>query len=236
MKKYLLWLCVLFCAITAHAHPMPSSLVSLSVLESNIQGETKIPLFELENAIGIVHVASINNAFFKTYFFNHIKAATGNKQWSTSIENISVINDTDLFVGTYKEVVVHFSLTPPDAKLLRTFTFNYDAIIHQVVTHSAIVYVSNDWSNGIQDENNAQQAGIIQLDIPTGKIFPLQINLGQGSRWKGFKSMVSLGMQHIREGTDHLLFLIVMLLPAMLLTNGRQWDNLAASGTALPAC
>jgi len=32
-------------------------------------------------------------------------------------------------------------------------------------------------------------------------------------------------MQHIKEGTDHLLFLIVLLLPAALLTNGRQWGK-----------
>lgn len=37
--------------------------------------------------------------------------------------------------------------------------------------------------------------------------------------------MFALGMQHIKEGTDHLLFLIVLLLPATLLINGRQWGQ-----------
>jgi hypothetical protein len=32
-------------------------------------------------------------------------------------------------------------------------------------------------------------------------------------------------MQHIKEGTDHLLFLIVLLLPATLLINGKQWGR-----------
>lgn len=138
---------------------------------------------------------------------------------------IAIVTGNDPMIGTYKEVVVHFTLTPPDARYLHTFVFNYDAVIHQVVTHSALVYVSQDWANGIQDKNSGQQIGIIQMDVPTGKILPLQINLEPGSWWKGFKSMLSLGMQHIKEGTDHLLFLIVLLLPAMLVANGKQWSH-----------
>lgn len=37
--------------------------------------------------------------------------------------------------------------------------------------------------------------------------------------------MVRLGMQHIHEGTDHLLFLLVLLLPATLLVNGKSWGD-----------
>jgi hypothetical protein len=44
--------------------------------------------------------------------------------------------------------------------------------------------------------------------------------------WLGglqFSSMFHLGMRHIAEGTDHLLFLLVLLLPAPLLVSGRRW-------------
>ncbi len=225
MKKYLLWLCIFFCCANAIAHPMPSSVVSLSVLENTIQGEAKIPLLELGNAVGDEHLNNLNSPFFKLYFTDHIQAVSDGKIWATQIENISVISGTDEFVGVYKEAVIQFTLTPTDSRYLHTFTFNYDAVIHQVVTHSALVYISQDWSNGIQNENEGQQVGIIQTDIPTGKIFPLQVNLQTGSWWKGFSSMLGLGMQHIKEGTDHLLFLIVLLLPAMLLTNGKKWGR-----------
>uniref|UniRef100_UPI0031D5A970 HupE/UreJ family protein n=1 Tax=Chitinophaga sp. TaxID=1869181 RepID=UPI0031D5A970 len=39
-------------------------------------------------------------------------------------------------------------------------------------------------------------------------------NLEHGTYWTGFKNMVMLGIEHIREGTDHLLFLLVLMLPA----------------------
>ncbi len=225
MKKYLLWLYILFCGSNVFAHPMPGSVVELSVLQNFIRGEAKIPILELGNAVGDQRITNMADPFFKTYFTDHIKASSTGHEWNTRIESIMVNTGKDPMIGNYKEVVVRFTLTPPDARYLHIFTFNYDAVIHQVVTHSALVYVSQDWSNGIQDKNSAQQVGIIQLDVPTGKIFPLPINLGQGSWWKGFNSMLSLGMQHIKEGADHLLFLIVLLLPAMLVTNGKQWGG-----------
>ncbi len=38
-------------------------------------------------------------------------------------------------------------------------------------------------------------------------------------------SLFSLGMKHIAEGTDHLLFLLVLLLPAPLLVAGSRWGQ-----------
>ena len=43
-----------------------------------------------------------------------------------------------------------------------------------------------------------------------------------------FSSLFHLGMQHIAEGTDHLLFLLVLLLPAPLLVLGSRWQATAS--------
>jgi HupE / UreJ protein len=223
MKKYLCWLLFISCGSKIFAHPMPSSIVELYVLETHIQGEAEIPLIELGNAVGEQRTANLNDPFFNAYFETHIQANSAGDRWGTKINSITLVTDNDPSIGTYQEVIVRFTLEPANARDLHKFSFNYDAVIHQVVTHSALVYVREDWSNGISPISDAQQLGIIGLDIPSEKILPLEINLENGTWWKGFKNMVSLGMQHIKEGTDHLLFLIVLLLPAMLLTKGNKW-------------
>jgi HupE / UreJ protein len=225
LKKILLWLLLFFAVSDAMAHPMPNSVVHLSVLENSISGVAKIPLLELQSAIGEQQYDNLNNLFFKDYFLHHIAVVSGTTKWATNIDSLATIEDNDPIIGKYKEVLVYFTLTPPNANLLRTFTFNYDAVIHQVITHKILVFVHQDWSNGIHGESNAQEIGIIQLDIPSGKIYPLAVSLQKGSWWKGFKSMLHLGMNHIKEGTDHLLFLLVLLLPAMLLINGKRWGK-----------
>ncbi len=45
----------------------------------------------------------------------------------------------------------------------------------------------------------------------------------EGNLWRGFTSMVCLGIEHMKEGTDHLLFLITLLLPATLIARNKQW-------------
>jgi hypothetical protein len=45
--------------------------------------------------------------------------------------------------------------------------------------------------------------------------------------WHGQQpaSLFRLGMRHIAQGTDHLLFLLVLLLPAPLMASGRRWAS-----------
>jgi hypothetical protein len=225
MSKYILSLLLLFAVVTAWAHPMPASVVKLSVMDGYIKGEAKIPLPELESAVNHPIGNIITDPFFRLYFAQHIKAFTGGNNWRTTITSIRVATTQDATVGKYQQVELTFELTPAKAADLRRFTFAYDVILHQVVTHEALVLLQQDWYNGINEESAARVIGTIKLDVPSGKIFPLAISLEKGSAWKGFVSMLKLGMQHIKEGTDHLLFLIVLLLPAMLIAQNKKWRS-----------
>lgn len=47
----------------------------------------------------------------------------------------------------------------------------------------------------------------------------------QGFNWSGFSGAFRLGVKHIAEGTDHLLFLLTLLLPAPLLAYAGRWSG-----------
>jgi HupE / UreJ protein len=51
--------------------------------------------------------------------------------------------------------------------------------------------------------------------------------------WLAPASMFQLGMRHIAEGTDHLLFLLALLLPAPLLAAGGRWAGFAGVRVSL---
>jgi hypothetical protein len=232
-KRLFIWL-LLIAPLLARAHPMPNSVVNLSVLENSVKGTAKIPYAELENATGNYKLDVTGQySFLQQYFIKHITAKSSNENWNTTIDTLFLAEEKDPVVGTYKEIVVQFELVPAQNNNVRNFSFVYDAIVHQVVTHKVLVYVAQDWMNGLQHESNALEIGVIELNIPTGTINTLTINLAPGSWWKGFSSMLLLGMQHIKDGTDHLLFLLVLLLPATLNYSQKKWTGYAGVTTSL---
>jgi HupE / UreJ protein len=234
-KRILLILIICYFGATekVFSHPMPNSIVSLNIHQKHISGEIQLPLNELQSAIGMgvndnsKRLIERLGDSIRIYLKQHIRPKTfDGKPWQIVIGEMKVIETKSKLTGDYKELIVDFSMTPPAFDDLRNFYFDYDVILHKVSSHSILVNVKQDWQQGIISEDSAmQQIGVIALDIPSGKIPIFQVSLQQGSVWKGFKSMFYLGIQHIQEGTDHLLFLLVLLLPIPLIASNKKWGN-----------
>jgi hypothetical protein len=215
------------------AHPMPNSMVLLKIHDKTIKGEIQLPLGELQSAIGM-NVNDNSNRLLerlsdslRLYILQHIRPKTfDGKPWKVTLGDMKLHETKSKLTGDYKELIVEFTMTPPQFYDLRNFLFEYDVILHQVASHKAIIAIKQDWQQGIVNEDSSyQQVGVIEWDIASNKLNPFQISLQQGSDWTGFKSMVSLGAKHIAEGTDHLLFLLVLLLPIPLLVDNKKWNQ-----------
>jgi hypothetical protein len=206
-----------------YAHPMPNSMVVLNVHEKSISGELMLPLGELQSAIGMgVNdrserlVARLGDSL-RMYLKQHIRPHSfEGKLWTVTLGEMRVIETKNELTGDYKELIVQFEMAPPEHYDLRNFYFDYDVILHQVASHKVLVHVRQDWERGlVKEDTTTQQVGVIEWDIVQGKLQPFQVSLQQGSTWKGFQNMVSLGISHIAEGTDHILFLLTLLFAAI---------------------
>jgi hypothetical protein len=101
--------------------------------------------------------------------------------------------------------------------------------------------VPRDKNIRITAQNRNEDQSFYQLDYmrADGPSDPLsfskwwsgvRISLGQSV---GFASIFRLGMRHIAEGTDHLLFLLALLLPAPLMVFGSRWAGFAGVRNSL---
>lgn len=217
------------------AHPMPNSVVLLTVHADRIDADVQIPLVELQSAWGhAVNDSSTNliarlGPSLRAYLTQHIRPRSPDGRfWHVAVGSMSVHETQNAINGVYRELAAHVRLVPPAGEDVRHFTLYYDAVLHQVVTHKILVSVQQDWARGKGTDEPPVQVGTVSLDIVNNRIVPLEVNLESGSNWTGFVGMVRLGTQHIAEGTDHLLFLLVLLLPAPLLVAGqlvsrRRW-------------
>lgn len=202
----------------AWAHPMPSSEVKLRLNERNIGMELRLPIIELK--LGwqkpLPDSAEITVAQYgdelKGYVAQHLKAtAPDGRAWTVRIDKVAPLE------GTYPEVQLDLTLTPPIGAPVDRLTLNDDVILHQLVTHTAVVSLERDWRNG-QLEGKPVLLGTL-----TDRDHTLTIDRSNGTLWKGFRATLLLGMRHIAEGTDHLLFLLALLLPVSLVARSGHW-------------
>lgn len=210
---------------------MPNSMVLLDIKSTGVAVELQLPLNQLQLAFG--HDVAVNSdhliarlgPVLSTYILEHIHfVSKEGTLWKTALQSMEVHPVEESASGPYQELTVHLWMESPAGADSRNFTMQYDVIIHQVVTHKALVAVRQDWERGMYGEQ-LTELGVIRLNVRDNVIPPFVVNQESGSLWKGFKSMVGLGMQHIQEGTDHLLFLLVLLLPAPLLVYRKRWST-----------
>ncbi|MFJ8780567.1 HupE/UreJ family protein [Streptomyces sp. NPDC102476] len=227
-------------ASPAAAHPMPHSVVQLDVHQASVTARLELPVDDLSRAGGI-DLSDTTRATLsgradaiRTYLREHVHPiSSGGKAWKVSVGALSLSRTEQTSTGPYRELVAEAVLTPPAGADVRHFTFDYDVIVHQVVTHTVLVTVRQDWAAGQVDGEGTTQVGTIRIDTRTMTVPALKVDLGDGSAWRGFLAMVKLGGDHILTGTDHLLFLLILLLPAPLAATGRRWDGLVGARRAL---
>ena len=195
-------------------------MIFLDIKANGIAAELRLPVGELGMALSPSAPKTAEQLLgnfkdsLKTYLQSHITPLSMKGQkWSVEVGEMSLENvATAQERGTLQDIIVKIWLNPPTGASSRQFILNYDVVMHQVVTHNALVSIRQDWETGIVSEHPAE-VGIIAVEPRNNQIFPLTISLESKGLWGGFKSMVGLGMKHISEGTDHLLFLLTLLLP-----------------------
>ncbi|WP_217545283.1 HupE/UreJ family protein [Streptomyces sp. GbtcB6] len=235
---------LLLAAPPAAAHPMPHSVLQLDVHETSVAAELELPLSDFSRASGIgldedttARQLSARETAIRRYLAAHVHPTTRRGQaWTVTFGAMGLSRTEQTSTGPYRELTVQATLTPPAGEDPRRFVLDYDVIVHQVVTHTVLVSVRQDWAAGKvagDGQDDATQVGVIRIDTRTMTVAPLTVDLEDGSIWSGTYAMFRLGAHHILEGTDHLLFLLILLLPAPLQAAGNRWRGLASTRTAV---
>lgn len=91
--------------------------------------------------------------------------------------------------------------------------------------------VPRDPAIQIVGQRRNQDQSVYELDfIQAGAAAKADGRWLRVSEWAGaasFANLFKMGMRHIAEGTDHLLFLLTLLLPAPLVVTARRWSGVA---------
>jgi hypothetical protein len=206
-----------------YAHPMPNSEISIRLDETIITLEIKLPVPEL--VLALPKTVEVTDKNIESYFREHLKILSkdGVSQ-DYKIASLKIEKSVDEFVGEYRELNLLVEVDVNAEFNPRDFRLEYDAVIHQVPNHFAIVKITQDFNNGILSEEKAVAVGVIRYDFANNKVPPIAVTADDSGIFKGFYNMVALGMHHILVGIDHILFLLTLLIVAPIAVQDGKWS------------
>ena len=228
MRPLLPALLLLAAVRPAWGHPMPNSAVVLRVHRGGVDAELTLPISELaagwEKPLPRDAVRTVQQygEEINEYVRAHVRpSAPDGRPWTVTVREVTPVVEQE------PDVRVALTMTPPPGAPADRLTFTYDVIFHHLITHTAVVTLASDWRNGVMGEEP------VLLGTMRDTNAAITIDRSGGSWFRGFAAMFRLGARHIAEGTDHLLFLLALILPAPLVAAGGRWGGYAGGGTAL---
>lgn len=214
---------LLFLCAPAGAHPSPSSQVFLTVGAGTIAAEVTLPVDELKLAFPVPlldaagRAPRAGDADVANYLAAHVRpVAPDGRAWSLRVDAVRWE-----LARSPADVVADVTLRPPPDAPLGTFELQVDAIAHQVPNHLTLVALADPAQGSGGQPRMLASLHYGQRSLMVRDIAP--------HWWTGCADLFRLGMRHIAEGTDHLLFLLTLLLPAALRAEGTRWAGFAGT-------
>lgn len=213
---------------SAQAHSGVQSYLYLDITTDELGGRVEMPFGDIREVLGLSlegdTVAQLDELrasqdTLAKYIAEHFQIGAGGQRYDYEVTTIELLDGE----GGY--ALVYFLVDLPTSDVPRVLDVEFDPFFDEIDDRDALLLIANDWQSGVID--NGEEV-LVAFDDGTRE---RTIDLGEGSQWNNFTASIGLGVDHIRTGPDHILFVLVLLLPSVLVftTVWRPVDTFGAS-------
>lgn len=209
------------CFMPAWAHKPSDSYLVLAVKEQRIEGHWDIALRDLDFAIGLDADGNdeltwdevrAKHSDIAAFALSHLVLSSAGAVCPTTVTEQLVDNHTD---GTYSVLRLSATCMQPVTKL----DVDYHLLFDVDSQHKGLLNLSFGESTSTAIFNPASTHQQFELSSP--------------NKLSQFFDYLKTGVWHIWIGFDHILFLLSLLLPAVLIWSGKQWQPAPTFKSAL---
>ena len=206
---------------SAHAHVASNGFLIAHVAGRDVDGSIELAVRDVELAIGLdanrdgkVTWGELKTAepLLRRYVSEHIAFDTHDAPCRLEFFPMQVNDRVD---GSYAWL---------------PFKARCPAIVGELAVHYSVMAGYDPSHRGLLTltAGAATQTGVLGGTAPSAAF-----SVFSPARWRSFVEYFHAGVLHILTGVDHLLFLISLLLPAVLLRRGGQWEPVVQVRPAL---
>lgn len=206
-------------ASRADAHDVQGDVVFLDLGERVVEVEVEVPLAEL----ALAHHQPISELDPERVAGDAAQVtldARDGRPFARTVRGIALDHTAHGDVMTLR-----LRFTPPDGATARSFTLGEDIVLREVVNANAYVFVRRDLQAGAFGDSPTL-AGTLHYQH---RRLDIDREAGAG---RAIAAAFRLGLDHIRDGTDHLMFLLLLLVVAPLAGPRRALGDTARIATA----
>ena len=223
----LLWVASLCVSAIAHAHKASDSYLMLKVDGEKISGQWDIALRDLDlvldldrNADSVIDWGEVRSrhAEIAAYAMKNIDLKSGNSACAMTVGDQLIDTHSD---GAY--AVLKLAAICPGS--VDTLAVNYRLLFEADAQHRGLLKLETPAKAG----NDSPQ--VVSAVFPAENATQI-FTLANGNTLAQLGTYIVDGVRHIAVGFDHILFLIALLLPAVLVREGRRWIPVADMRTA----
>ena len=222
-------------ALAVGAHTGDQSYLYIDVTPSALGGRVELPISDLRIATGLeldgnddAIAAELleNESIVSAYLADKIRIGADGNEWPLTFQ------PADLFYSDLPErddnyVVVFFDADVAGEAVPRELDVTFDPFFDEIEGRDSLLLIGNDWAGGVIDNGHDVQAAFTNANRSQ------VIDLGDTGWFKTVRASVKLGVNHIRTGPDHILFVLVLLLPSVLLMSAVGWAPTPSFTSAL---
>ncbi len=215
---------ILFCFLSisnAIAHAPEQSYLYFKIYDQSIEARVEMTVKDINKALNLdlptdrkpkseeiePHLEKIKDYIDKNLTISknqqeYILKYTGYKSWKTGFARFL---DFDYQIDNLSEV--------PES-----IDVDYRVLLDIKPKHKNLVVIEHNWKAG----TFANESSVSLIFTANSK--PQTLDLSSASVFKGFIAVVKLGVLHIWEGIDHILFLVALILPSVLQREDLRWQ------------
>ena len=220
----------------ASAHRNDESYLYLDVGDSTLSGRVEMPYRDMRSELDLEISGSqeellaefeANLALIQGYADSNTEIGSDGVVWDLEFEGFELLFERGSGSNGLGYLVLPFTVDLPPAEVPQLLEVTFTPFLEEIPNRNNITLVANDWKRGVFEEETNELL-IHTADSPSG-----EIDLGDSSQWKNFRASIDLGVSHIKTGPDHVFFILVLLLPAVLILVAGRWRPSPSFGYSL---
>lgn len=220
-------------AVPAAAHETEEPYLYLNVAPDQLDGRVELAIGDVDDVLGIdtsgtdVEIEAnlrAGAAVLQAYVADHFSIGTSGDAWDLEFGRVDLFRER---AGALAFAVVQYEVRVPDGEVPRQVDVRFDPFFEEIPDRSGLVLVAGGWG-----DDDVYDRDVEQLVTYSGDETAQSIDFDGQSNWDNFRSGISLGIDHIKTGPDHILFVLALLLPSVLVFSS-GWKPVDGFGRSL---